>query len=290
MRKNFRIAIASGKGGTGKTTIATNLAKAAAEKGSAVKYVDCDVEEPNGHIFLKPRIESSKDVMVCVPEVDKDKCSGCGKCGEVCQYGAIVHLGGKNVITFENLCHSCRGCRLLCPSDAIRERQIKIGRVESGKAGEVGFGQGILSVGSVRSVSLIRQVKQTVDSEGLVIFDVPPGTSCPVVESLKGADFVLLVTEPTPFGLCDLKYAVELVRKMGLEFGVVINRDGCGDDRVQKYCENEGIEILMRVEEDRRVAEAYSSGQMIVDAIPEYKEVFLYLYESVLKGQKAEAK
>jgi len=274
MRKSFRVAIASGKGGTGKTTIATNLAKAAAEKGATVQYVDCDVEEPNGHIFLKPQIESRKDVTVSVPDVDKDKCSGCGKCGEVCQYGAIVHLGGKNVLTFDNLCHSCGGCWLLCPEQAIRQKQVKIGQVESGKAGKVWFGQGILSVGSVRSVSLIRHLKQTVDSEGLVILDVPPGTSCPVVESLKGADFVMLVTEPTPFGLCDLKYAVELVRKMGLRFGVVINRDGCGDDRVERYCEDKGIEISMRVKDDRQIAQVYSAGGMIYDCLEEYRMQF----------------
>jgi MinD superfamily P-loop ATPase len=283
MRKGLRIAIASGKGGTGKTTIATNLAKAAAEKGTTVKYVDCDVEEPNGHIFLKPEIENTREVTVCVPEVDKDKCSGCGKCGEVCQYGAIVHLGGKNVLTFENLCHSCGGCRLLCPEQAIRDKQIKIGQVESGKSGSVDFIRGVLSIGNVRSVSLISQLKQTVDSEGLVILDVPPGTSCPVVESLKGADFVLLVTEPTPFGLHDLRCAIELVRKMGLEFGVVINRDGCGDDKVQKYCEDEDVEVLMSVQDDRRIAETYSVGKMIIDVLPDYKRKFADLYESVSK-------
>jgi MinD superfamily P-loop ATPase len=289
MRAGFRIAIASGKGGTGKTTIATNLCKAAAEQGAAVEYIDCDVEEPNGHIFLKPRIESKKDVTVSVPQVDKDKCSGCGKCGQVCQYGAIVHLGGKNVLTFENLCHSCGGCWLLCPEQAIRQQQIKIGQVEFGNVGRVGFAQGILSIGSVRSVSLIRHLKQAVDSQGLVIFDVPPGTSCPVVESLKGADYVLLVTEPTPFGLHDLKCAVELVRKMDLDFGVVINRDGCGDDKVQKYCESEGIEILMRIKDDRRIAQAYSAGEIIVEVLPEYKEAFAHFYESLskrLKGQE----
>ncbi len=283
MRNGFRIAIASGKGGTGKTTIATNLAKAAAERGAAVKYVDCDVEEPNGHIFLKPEIENTKDVTVCVPQVDKDKCSGCGKCGEVCQYGAIVHLGQKNVLTFENLCHSCGGCRLLCPEQAIKYKQIKIGQLESGKSGRVDFIHGVLSIGNVRSVSLIRQLKQTADSEGLVILDVPPGTSCPVVESLKEADFVLLVTEPTPFGLHDLRCAVELVRKMGLELGVIINRDGCGDDKVEQYCTEEGIEILMRIKDDRRIAEAYSVGKMAIDVLPDYERKFADLYESVSK-------
>lgn len=279
----MRIAIASGKGGTGKTTIATNLAKAAAEKGAAVQYVDCDVEEPNGHIFLKPKIEDVRDVTVCVPQVDKDKCSGCGKCGEVCQYGAIVHLGQKNVLTFENLCHSCGGCRLLCPEQAITNKQIKIGQMETGKSDSIGFIRGVLSIGNIRSVSLINQLKQTIDSEGLVILDVPPGTSCPVVESLKGADFVLLVTEPTPFGFCDLKYAVELVRKMGLEFGVAINRDGCGDDEVDRYCEEEGVEILMRIKDDRRIAEAYSVGKMIIDVLSDYKIKFADLYESISK-------
>jgi MinD superfamily P-loop ATPase len=290
MRSGFRIAIASGKGGTGKTTIATNLAKAATKEGAAVQYVDCDVEEPNGHIFLKPQIENKRDVTVSVPQVDKDKCSGCGKCGEVCQYGAIVHLGGKNVLTFENLCHSCGGCWLLCPEEAIRQKHIKIGQVEFGKSGKVGFGHGILSVGSVRSVSLIRHLKQVVDSQGLVIFDVPPGTSCPVVESLKGVDFVLLVTEPTPFGLHDLKCAVELVRKMGLRFGAVINRDGCGDDKVEQYCANERVEILMRIKDDRRIAEAYSAGEMIVEVLPEYTEAFADLRESILKRLRGSEK
>jgi MinD superfamily P-loop ATPase len=271
MRKKFRVAVASGKGGTGKTTVATNLALAAAKNGTAVQYVDCDVEEPNGHIFLKPDIEKKKDVMVSVPEIDKDKCVGCGKCGEVCQYGAIVHLGEKNVLTFENLCHSCGGCWLLCPAGAIKQKQIKIGQVEFGMSGEVGFAHGILSIGSVRSVSLISQLKRESDSDGLVVLDIPPGTSCPVVESLKGSDFVLLVTEPTPFGLHDLKCAVELVRKMELDFGVVINRDGCGDDEVEKYCGSEGIEIFMRIKDDRRIAEAYSAGKMIYDCLDEYK-------------------
>lgn len=288
MQKGFRIAIASGKGGTGKTTIATNLAKAAARNGTAVRYVDCDVEEPNGHIFLKPEIESRKDVTVCVPDVDMDKCVGCGKCGEVCQYGAIVHLGGKNVLTFENLCHSCGGCWLLCPEQAIMQKQIRIGRVEIGKAGDVDFAHGILNIGNIRSVSLIKYLKEAADCDGVIILDVPPGTSCPVVESLKGVDFVVLVTEPTPFGLHDLKLAVSLVRKMGLDFGVVINRDGSGDDKVERYCEKEGIEILMRIKDDKRIAEAYSVGEMIIDILPEYKEAFTNLYESISKGHKAE--
>jgi MinD superfamily P-loop ATPase len=239
------------------------------------------VEGPNGHIFLKPKIERSEDVFASVPQVDKDKCIGCGKCGEVCQYGAIVHLGGKNVLTFENLCHSCGGCWKLCPAGAITEKKIVIGRMESGLSGEVRFSHSLLKIGSVRGVSLISQLKEEIDSEDVVILDVPSGTSCPVVESLKGVDFVVLVTEPTPFGLNDLKCAVELVRKMNLRFAVVINRDGCGDDDVLRYCEGENIEVLMRLPDDKDIAKAYSNGQMIVDALPEYKEQFADLYENI---------
>ncbi len=275
----MKIAIASGKGGTGKTTIATNLACIGASLERNVQYLDCDVEEPNGHIFLNPDIEKTQAVTVNVPQVDLKKCTGCGKCSEICQYSAIVHLKDNNVLTFEQLCHSCGGCLRVCPSDAIKPKLLDIGDIEFGKTRNIDFVHGRLRIGYVRTVSLIKEVKSYIKQDSLAILDVPPGTSCPVVEAVKGTDFVLLVTEPTPFGLNDLKLAVGLVREMNLPFAVAINRYGIGNEEVEKYCEVESIEIAMKLPDDRRIAEAYSTGQMVVDALPEYKEPFSNLYE-----------
>jgi MinD superfamily P-loop ATPase len=263
------VAVASGKGGTGKTTVATNLAKVCAAAGQLTQYLDCDVEEPNGHLFLKPEILERKEVTVDVPEVDTAKCIGCGRCGEICQYSAITCIGDQ-VLTFEQLCHSCGGCWLVCPAEAIQRKPLRIGEIETGKAGTLGFVSGRLEIGHVRTPSLIRDVKKHIQSETLAIVDVPPGTSCPVVTALRGVDFVLLVTEPTPFGLNDLKLAVGLVREMKLPFAVVINRDGIGTDKTEAYCEAEGIHIAARIPEDRLIAQAYSSGEMIVEVLPEY--------------------
>ncbi|MDH4241406.1 MAG: ATP-binding protein [Phycisphaerae bacterium] len=275
----MKIAVASGKGGTGKTTIAVNLAKTAEGLGHKIQYLDCDVEEPNGHIFLKPYIENAKAVTVEVPEVDSKQCTGCGKCGEICQYSAIIHLKDSSVLTFEQLCHSCGGCFLICPAGAIRPKQLSIGEIESGRSDNISFVQGKLRIGNVRTVSLIKEVKKHIEDGCLAIIDVPPGTSCPVVEAVKGADFVLLVTEPTPFGLNDLKLAVGLVRKMNLPFAVVINRYGIGDKEVEQYCQAQKIDICLKLPDDRRIAESYSTGQITVDVLSEYKEEFSELYE-----------
>jgi len=278
MPDNFVIAIASGKGGTGKTTIATNLAHIGAGLGRKVQYLDCDVEEPNGHIFLKPKITRSQKVNVDIPKVDLKKCTGCGKCGEICQYSAIICLK-ENVLTFEQLCHSCGGCMRVCPVDAIKPKPLNIGDIELGKAGDVDFVHGKLRIGHVRTPSLIKEVKKNIKEDCLAIIDVPPGTSCPVVEAVKGTDFVLLVTEPTPFGLNDLKLAVELLRDMNLPFAVAINRYDVGDDEVEKYCKVENIDICLKLPDDRRIAEAYSSGKIIVDVLNEYKNQFATVYE-----------
>ena len=273
MSDGFVVAVASGKGGTGKTTLATNLALVASDTGRAVQYIDCDVEEPNGHIFMKPEISERREVTVDVPRVDPDRCIACGQCGQICQYGAIVAIKGQ-VLTFEKLCHSCGGCWRVCPAEAIAPAPMKIGEIERGRSRRVGFVSGKLEIGTVTTPALIREVKQTIEPGALTIVDVPPGTSCPVVTALHGVDFALLVTEPTPFGLNDLILAVELVRELGLAFAVAINRDGIGDDRVERYCEDEGIDVVMRLPDDRRVAELYSQGRMIVEALPEMNAHF----------------
>ena len=286
MPDNFVIAIASGKGGTGKTIMATNLAYYVGLLGQKVQYLDCDVEEPNGHIFLKPNIEKTLAVTVDVPEVDLKKCTGCGKCSEICQYSAIVHLKDNNVLTFEQLCHSCGGCMRVCPADAIKPKPLSIGDIEFGKAGDIDFVHGRLRIGYVRTPSLIKEVKKHIKKGFLAIVDVPPGTSCPVVEAVKGTDFVLLVTEPTPFGLNDLKLAVGMVREMNLPLAVIINRDGIGNDEVERYCEAESIGIALKLPDDRRIAEAYSSGSVIIDVLSEYRQEFSLIYEYI-KSVKA---
>jgi MinD superfamily P-loop ATPase len=277
---DMKIAIASGKGGTGKTTIAANLARSIAQIGKEVQYLDCDVEEPNGHIFLKPNIKEIHNATTGVPQVDTGLCEGCGLCGQLCQYSAIVCLKDTPLV-FEQLCHSCGGCMLVCPVDAITEGQIPIGFVESGTADGVKFVQGRLNIGDVRSPALIKKVKEEAVNDGLVIIDAPPGTSCPVVEAVGATDFCVLVTEPTPFGLNDLRLAVGMVRELKLPFAVAINRSDLGDNGVKKYCEEENIEVILEIPDDRRIAEIYSMGKMIVDMLPEYRNNFLRLYEDI---------
>jgi MinD superfamily P-loop ATPase len=278
----MKVAIASGKGGTGKTTIAVNLAQAACDLGQKVQYLDCDVEEPNGHLFLKPKITTSQHVSVEVPQVDLQKCTACGKCGHICQYGAVVCIK-EHVLTFEQLCHSCGGCWRICPTGAIEKKPREIGSIDIGAANGVKFGQGRLNIGDIHTPPLIKRVKSSSLDEGIVIIDAPPGTSCPVIEAVKGADFVLLVTEPTSFGLNDLKLAVGMVRELKLPFAVIVNRSDAGDGRVHQYCDRDDIEIVLEIPDDRRIAEAYSVGKMIVDVLPEYGKDFTGLYERVSK-------
>lgn len=289
MTDGFVVAVASGKGGTGKTTIATNLATLYAQSGQLAQYLDCDVEEPNGHIFLKPTITDRRDITVEVPDVDTDKCIGCGQCGEICQYSAILAIG-KQVLTFEQLCHSCGGCWRVCPSGAIKSKPLKIGQLEIGHVGSLDFVTGRLEIGHVRTPSMIHHVKQWIRPEALAIVDVPPGTSCPVVAALRDVDFVLLVTEPTPFGLNDLKLAVGLVREMKRPFAVVINRQGIGNDETETYCRTEGIEVAMTLPDNRRIAEAYSTGRMILEAVPESRPAFTALHDYIEVVRRARGK
>lgn len=284
----MRIAIASGKGGTGKTTVATNVAYMASRNGQSVAYLDCDVEEPNGHIFLKPQIGASKPIGNLIPEVDEATCIHCRKCGEICQYSAIVCVGEK-VLVYPELCHACGGCALVCPAGAIREIPREMGKLETGQAGAIQFAQGLLNIGEAMSPPLIREVKAAAPDVDLVIVDAPPGTSCPVIESVKDSDFVILVTEPTPFGLNDLKLAVEMVRALKLPFGVVVNRADLGDRQTRSYCETNRIRILAEIPDDRQIAEAYSRGEMACEAIPEYGAMFVQLLNDVGKEVKLSA-
>ncbi len=276
----MKITIASGKGGTGKTTIATNLAVSLSLAGQAVQYLDCDAEEPNGHIFLKPSIESSEEVMVGVPEVDAARCTACGKCGQLCQYSAIICLKDQPLV-FEQLCHSCGGCMAICPQGAITEKQRKIGMAEFGRSDGVLFGHGRLDIGAIQTPALIKYVKKRIREDALNIIDAPPGTSCPVIEAVKGSDFVLLVTEPTPFGLNDLELAVGMVRQLGIPFAVAINRSDIGDDAVERYCRREGIEVILQIPNDRKIAEHYSRGTIISQVNPDYRSWFRVLYKDI---------
>ncbi|MFO7985309.1 MAG: ATP-binding protein [Desulfatiglandaceae bacterium] len=271
------ISIASGKGGTGKTTVATNLAVSL--KGD-VQVLDCDVEEPNSQLFIQADMESEHIIDTPVPEVDMDKCTLCGKCGDICQFKAIVVIG-ETVLAFHELCHSCGGCVRVCPENAITEVGRELGVIEQGHRNGLEFVHGMLRVGEAMSPPLIRKVREYARPEALTIIDAPPGTSCPVIASMKGADFVLLVTEPTPFGLYDLKLAVGAVRLLEIPCGLVINRSDMGDDQVKRYAQEENIPVLMEIPFDRKIAEAYSRGEMIVTAIPEWKEKFQELYQRI---------
>jgi MinD superfamily P-loop ATPase len=276
------ISIASGKGGTGKTTVATNLA---VSLGKGLQLLDCDVEEPNAHLFLSPVFENTEVVPAAVPEVDEEKCNLCGKCGEICQFKAIVVIG-NTVLPFAELCHSCGGCMAVCPEKAIREGERVLGIIEAGRSGDLEFVHGRLRIGEAMSPPLIRKVRSFTKPGVITIIDAPPGTSCPVIASIKGADFVLLVTEPTPFGLHDLKLAVGAVRILGIPCGLVINRSDMGDDRVREYAKEAALPILMEIPFDRRIAEAYSRGRMLVEMMPEWREKFLLLYERIVELAK----
>jgi MinD superfamily P-loop ATPase len=273
------ISVASGKGGTGKTTIATNMALSIAN----VQLLDCDVEEPDSHLFLNMDLEKVEDVYLSVPVVDKEICDFCQKCSKFCQYNAIAVLP-SDILLFPQLCHGCGGCTIVCPKGAITEETRIIGIIEGGTSDEVEFYHGVLNIGEPMATPVIKTLKKKIDKEKNVILDSPPGTSCPTVETIKGTDFCLLVTEPTPFGLYDLKLAVEVVKHLAVPFGVVINRDGIGDDRVEKFCMERDIPVLMKIPHNEDIAKLYSNGQPFVSEMPEWKEEFVRLFELVWRG------
>lgn len=271
------IAVASGKGGTGKTSISVNLAAVAT---APVQLLDCDVDAPNAHLFLQAEPIDEEIITLAVPEIDETRCDACDQCVTFCQFNALASVGGTPLV-FPDLCHACGGCELICPQDAIRDRAHRIGVIQSARRGTITLKTGRLDVGISMASSLVNAVKHRRHEGGIAIIDAPPGTACPAVASMRGADFVVLVTEPTPFGLNDLQLAVDTVRELKLNFGVVINRMGIGDERVQKYCVTEGIPVLLEIADDRRIAEAYSRGQLIVDALPEYRARFDQLWRAI---------
>jgi MinD superfamily P-loop ATPase len=277
----MQIAIASGKGGTGKTTLSVALAQV---WDGPVQLLDCDVEEPNAALFLSLESTTEQAVSVPVPVVDSSRCTGCGQCSTICQFNALA-VAGKTVLVFDDLCHSCGGCARVCPEHAITEQPRSVGKIVRGQSGNIRFIEGRLNIGHAMAPPVIRAVKKAADPALPVLIDCPPGTSCPMITAVKGSDYVILVTEPTPFGLHDLTLAVETVRLLNIPFGVLINRSDSGDNRVVEYCEKENIRLLLQIPESRKIAEAYSRGETLLSAAPELRPVFQEMIQVIQKKE-----
>jgi len=275
------ISVASGKGGTGKTTVATNLALSIGRG----QFIDCDVEEPNANIFLKSKINEHEDVEVEIPDIDKDKCDYCGKCSEFCAYNALAVVKA-NVLVFPELCHSCGGCKIVCPKNAIKWKKKQVGSIEHGFVKGIDFYHGLLNVGEIQAIPVIKALKKKIDKDKDVILDAPPGTSCPVIETINISDYCILVTEPTPFGLHDLKLAIDVVRHLNIPFGVVINRDGIGNKKVETYCQNEKIPILLKIPERKKIANLYSKGIAFASESHEWNEMFSLVFNRLQEEVK----
>jgi MinD superfamily P-loop ATPase len=276
----MKIAVASGKGGTGKTTVSLSLAAYLAMKGNRVTYVDCDVEEPNGHLFLHPSIEHTKSVTIPIPVVDPTRCDGCGKCAEICRFSAIIVISEK-VLIFPELCKGCGGCSLVCPTDAIQEAPRATGIVERGYAAGMRYIAGRLNIGQASAVPIIREIKRILPDNENVILDAPPGTSCPVIETIKGSDIVVLVTEPTPFGLHDLQLASKMVKQVGIPQVIVLNRACQSNELIYRFCRDECIDLIAEIPDDRRAAEAYSRGEIMIHALPESANHFRKIFREI---------
>lgn len=272
------LSIASGKGGTGKTTVAVNMALSL-EK---VQLIDCDVEEPNAHLLLHPRITDEKPVYVRIPVIDESKCTYCGECAKFCKFNALF-VTNQRMMLFPELCSSCGGCVIVCPENAIKEKKRKIGVTRKGSANGIELAYGELNVGEAMAPPIIKAVKKQIQSpkRGNIIVDSPPGTSCPVIEAVYGSDYTILVTEPTPFGLYDLKIAVEVIGKLKIPFGVVVNKAGIGDEKLIGFCRGKSIPILLEIPYDRRIAELYSVGRPFVLEMPEWQKKFHGLLKEI---------
>ena len=273
----MNIAIASGKGGTGKTTIATNLALSLQN----VQLIDCDVEEPNANIFLQTQIKEREEVTIKIPIIEKKKCDFCGKCADFCAYNALAVVS-SSVLIFPELCHSCKGCQLVCPKDAIYWKDRSIGTIEHGIGNNLDFYHGILNIGEAMALPLIKSLKKKIKKNKHVILDAPPGTSCPVIETINNSDYCILVTEPTPFGLYDLKLAIEVVNHLHIPFGVIINRDGIGNNIVELYCHKEKIPIVMKIPHSEEIAQLYSRGIPFVKELTKWQHEFNQLFTQIM--------
>jgi MinD superfamily P-loop ATPase len=278
----MKIAVASGKGGTGKTTVAVSCAALLSERGEMVSFVDCDVEEPNGHLFLKPEIRETHVSSIPVPHIDASRCIGCGTCVRFCRFSALVRLG-TTVMTIPELCHGCGGCAMICPNHAITGRAREIGGVASGIAGAAAFTQGTLKIGEAMSPPLIRDTLKRAPDAGVTIIDAPPGTSCPVVTTIRHADFVVLVAESTPFGLNDLSLALDMVRVLKRPHGVVINRADVHAGDAREFCAARRTVIMAEIPDDRRIAEACSRGEMPTTVAPDIRALFLALCDTIME-------
>ena len=274
--------ILSGKGGTGKTTVLVNLAYAAKERFGKVNLLDCDVEAPNVDLFIQAKPESKEQVDIKIPRIDSEKCTYCGICQDVCEFNAIVILKSKKKhMIFDELCHSCGACFEMCPEDAIFEIDKNIGEIRKGSRETLTIYSGFLKVGEMLGVPVIKKVKQHIDKDMFNLIDSSPGTSCPVVHSVLGSDFCLLVTEPTPFGLYDLQLTVDLLRVLKKEFSVVINKSGANDKIIEAYCKSEDIAIIGRIPFEKRIAELYSKGDIILKE-ESYKKIYNDILDNIL--------
>jgi MinD superfamily P-loop ATPase len=275
------VSVASGKGGTGKTSVAVNMALSVGN----IKLLDCDVEEPNAHLLLHPEINKKETVYTSIPKIDRILCNVCGECTKFCQFNAIF-VAAESILVFSELCHSCGGCALVCPKKAITWEKYKIGTLNFGIADGLSLVFGELDVSKPLAVPVIKAVKKQIQDGENVILDSPPGTSCPFVETVRGSDFCLLVTEPTPFGLHDLKIAVEVLRKVAIPFGVVVNRAGIGDGKLYEYCSEENIRILLEIPYERKIAELYSKGISFSLEMPDWVEKFQKMYNEIARLAK----
>ncbi len=285
----MKIAIASGKGGTGKTTLSTNLAAYISENKNVV-LCDLDVEEPNSGLFIKGELIHKEDKFKMVPKWEQDKCTLCGLCQEACNFNAIIKLDTQ-IMVFPELCHSCYACSELCPTSALPMIPEKMGELSHFQLGKISFVESRLDVGREQAVPLISQtieyVEKHIIDNTIELYDSPPGTSCPVIEATKDADFVILITEPTPFGFHDVKLAIETMKKLGKEFGVVVNRYGIGNDDVVTYCKDNEIPVLAKIPNDRFIAELYSRGELIYPKVPEVKQQLKNICDYILKLKEA---